>query len=206
MMWRPHTLWGARTKSLLGTLAVAAAVVVAPALAANTAAAGRTVQDPGHQFTLSVPSTWSVEAPSGNVTLAATAPEPGRGLPDSLDVVVRGVPSGMSPQSCESEAEWVTQHFAHINFSTVSKGPTTVAGLPAYAHEYTWKASNGETRWSRQVCLVQQGKAFVLIGTTAADAAALAGHAGLLAQIVNSLHIASKPGAGSPSSQPSTTR
>lgn len=192
--------------SLLGTLAVAVAVAAPPALAASTAAAGRTVQDPGHQFTLSVPSTWSVAAPSGNVTLAATAPAPERGLPDSLDVVVRGVPSGMSPQACESEAEWVTQHFAHINFTTVSQGPATVAGVPAYAHVYTWKASTGETRWSRQVCLVQQGKAFVLTGTTADNATALAGHAGLLGQIINSLHIAGKPGAGSPPSQPATTR
>jgi len=197
-------MWGARTTSLLGTLALAVALAAAPALAGTVA--GRTVQDPGHQFTLNVPSTWSVAGPSGNMTLAATAPASGRGLPDSLDVVVRGVPSGMSPQSCESEAEWVTQHFAHIAFTTVSKGPTTVAGLPAYAHEYTWKARDGETRWSRQVCLVQQGKAFVLIGTTADNATALAGHADLLARIINSFHIASKPGAGSASSQPSTAR
>jgi|SRR5579872_711835 len=203
MMSRSYTLRSAGTTSLVGFI-VGVALVGSAAFAAT--AVGRTVHDAGNQFTLNVPATWSVAAPNGNVTLAATAPAPGRGLPDSLDVVVRGIPSGMSPQSCESEAEWVTQHFAHINFTTVRKGPTTVAGLPAYEHIYTWKANTGESRWSRQVCLVQQGKAFVLTGTTADNGAALAGHAGLLTQVINSIHIAGKPGTGSPASQPSTTR
>lgn len=93
------------------------------------------------------------------MTLTATAPASGRSLPDSVDVVVHALPSGVrDAQSCEREAEYVTQHLGHINFTTLSTGPTVIGGQPAYAHTYVWKTSTGEPRWSLEACIAQNSQ------------------------------------------------
>jgi len=154
---------------------------------------GRTVQDANKQITISVPATWHVQSPAGNVALKATAPTTDHGLPDTVDVVVHGLPPGVNnAQSCINEAEWVTQHFGHINFTTSSTGPVTVGGQSAYSHTYTWKASTGESRWSYQVCIVQRGTGFVLTGTTG-NSPGLAARTAIIRQIINSVRIVAKP-------------
>jgi len=168
---------------------VGAGTVLASAAIAAAAPPLRTVHDTKNQVALSVPAAWTVKSPDGNVTLAATAPTATGGLPDSVDVVVHAALSGMSPQSCENEAEWVTQHFAHITYTTVSQGPTSVGGFPAYSHVYSWKAPTGQNRWSKQVCIVDLGQVYVLTGTTANDPATLAAHAAALTPIINSIRI-----------------
>jgi hypothetical protein len=167
----------------------------------------RTVPDAKKQFTLRVPIAWNVKTPDGNATLTATAPTPTGGLPDSVDVVVHAALSGMTAQSCESEAEWVTQHFAHINFTTLSQGPESVGGYAGYSHAYTWKAPTGQSRWSTQVCIVQLGQVYVSTGTTANTASTLAAHRTLLTTIINSIRIQAHvvPAAQTPSSGPSQT-
>jgi len=155
--------------------------------------ASRTVQDANKQITISVPSSWHVQSPAGNVSLKATAPTTGHGLPDTVDVVVHALPPGVNnAKSCINEAEWITQHFGHITFTTSSSGPVTIGGQSAYSHTYTWKASTGESRWSFQVCIVQQGKGFVLTGTTS-NTPGLPTRAAVLRQIINSIRIAAKP-------------
>jgi len=106
-----------------------------------------------------------------------------------------------TPQSCEQKAEWVTQHFPRITYTTVSNGPTTLGGLAAYAHTHTWKASTGETRWSRQICVVQQGKVCVHTATTTGAASGLPGRTATLTPIVNSFHLMP---ASTPTRSPST--
>ena len=124
-----------------------AAVGLGVALTAweTEAAAMRTVHDSKNQIAITVPATWRVQSPNGSATLTATAPVSGTALPDSVNVVVHDAPIGMNtPQACENEAAWVTQHFAHITPTTVAKTPMTVGGKPAYAWTYTWTASTGE--------------------------------------------------------------
>lgn len=167
----------------------------------------RTAQEANKRFTLRVPTTWSVKTPDGSAALGATAPVPTGGLPDSVDVVVHAALSGMTAQSCESEAEWVTQHFAHINFTTLSQGSESVGGYAAYAHVYTWKAPTGQSRWSTQVCIVHLGQVYVLTGTTANTASTLAAHRTVLTTIINSIRIQAHvvPAAQTPPSGPSQT-
>ena len=132
-------------------VSLASTCILLTAFAAGDAPAAtqawRTVQDAKKQLMLSVPSTWLVQSPSGNVTLKATAPASGRALPDSVDVVVHALPSGVrDAQSCEREAEYVTQHLGHINFTTLGTGPAVIGGRPAYTHTYTvTSSSNGST-------------------------------------------------------------
>jgi hypothetical protein len=171
---------------------VAVMVLSATSLRAATLA-NRTVQDANKQITISVPATWHVQSPAGNVTLKATAPTTGHGLPDTVDVVVHGLPPGVNnAQSCINEAEWITQHFGHLNFTTSSSGPVTVGGQPAYSHTYTWKASTGERRWSFQACIVKRGTGFVLTGTTG-NTSGLPARSAIIRQIINSIRIMAKP-------------
>ena len=154
---------------------------------------GRTVQDANKQITISVPATWHVQSPAGNVALKATAPTTGHGLPDTVDVVIHGLPPGVNnAQSCINEAEWVTQHFGHINFTTSSTGPVSIGGRSAYSHTYTWKASTGESRWSYQVCIVQRGMGFVVTGTTG-NSPGLQARTAIIRQSINSIRIVAKP-------------
>ena len=174
--------------------AAAIVVLVTASLSAVWAAhaagtAVRSVQDSNSQVTLSVPTTWSVRSPAGNTTLKAAAPTQTDGLPDSVDVVVHTAPSGMTAQSCISEAEWIARTFGHISLTTLQEGAATVAGLPAYAHVYTWQAPTGQSRWSQQVCIAYQGQVYVLTGTTANSTATLSAHAPVLEQIIDSVHI-----------------
>ena len=181
-----HVMRRMRVAILVGTGAALASAAIAAAAATPPL---RAVHDAKNQVALSVPAAWTVKSPDGNVTLAATAPTVTGGLPDSVDVVVHAALSGMSPQSCENEAEWVTQHFAHITYTTVSQGPTSVGGFPAYSHVYRWKAPTGQNRWSKQVCIVHLGQVYVLTGTTANDPATLPAHAAVLTLIINSIRI-----------------
>jgi len=66
-------------------------------------------------------------------------------LPDSVDVVVHGAPVGISAEGCIHQVEWITQHFAHISFTTVGEGPMMIGGLPAYTHTYTWRRRRART-------------------------------------------------------------
>jgi len=173
-----------------------AAVGLGVALTAweSEAMAMRTVHDSKNQIMITVPSTWRIQSPNGSATLTATAPVSGTALPDSVDVVVHDAPIGINtPQACENEAAWVTQHFAHITPTTVAKTPTTVGAKPAYAWTYTWDARTGERRWSQQVCVLEQGTAFVVTGTTDNTPAARASRGAVLTRIIASLRIVALP-------------
>jgi hypothetical protein len=180
-----------------GLLAVSAAVMPRASAAAQTG--WKTVDDHSNQISMTVPSGWTVQSPSGNVTLQATGPAPVAGaLPDTADAVIHGALGGMTPQSCINEAQWIGQHFGHINSTTVSAGPTTVGGLPAYARVYTWKTSKSEPRWSRQQCVVKNGTVYVVTATTENTAPGLAKRQAVLERIMSSFDIVSAPASRTP--------
>jgi hypothetical protein len=61
--------------------------------------------------------------------------------------VVHLLPSNVTDaQSCESAAAWVMRALQHPTFTTLSEGPRTIGGEPAYGQTYVWKAPNGEMR------------------------------------------------------------
>jgi len=191
-----------RVRTVLSSCIGIAVGITLPALAGGATEPARTVRDAGSQFTISVPTPWHVQSPGGGVALRATGPAAGATLPDSVDVVARSAPIGVTtPQACERRAEWVMQYVVRIAVATVSTGPTTLGEFAAYEHTYTWKASTGESRWSRQVCVVQQGKVFVLTATTAGDASGLLGRAAILTEIVDSFHLTAS---ATPARSPST--
>ncbi len=184
-------MWSGRMRSTVTITAALALTVGLAGLAARAETAlGRTVHDAANQITIDVPAGWTVQTPSGNIALKATAPAAGKTLPDSVDVVVRSTLFGMNTsEACEQKAMWVTQHLGHIAFTTLSAGPATVNGYPAYLHVYTWNASTGEMRWSEQVCVVKQGRAYVLTGTTADTVETIAVRSEELRQIIDSFTI-----------------
>jgi hypothetical protein len=180
-------------------IAVAAAAVAAVGWMAGGAApaafgdeALTPVQDLRHVFTLSVPATWQTKATKGDTALSAVSPAVGEELPDTVEVVVRDTTFGVTDaKSCEEKVKWVMQVWLHKKFTTLSEGPTTIGGLPSYGHTYMWTATNGTQRWSTQACMVQQGKVYVLTGTTAYDPPSPPARAGLIMQILNSFHFTS---------------
>jgi len=194
-----------RVRTVLSSCIGIAVGLTLPALAGGATESARTVRDAGSQFTISVPAPWHVQSPSGGMALRATSPAAGADLPDSMDVMARGAPFGVNtPQACERMAEWVMQHVVHIAVTTISTGPATLGEFAAYEHTYTWKADTGESRWSRQVCVVQQRKVFVLTGTTASAASGLLGRAAMLMQIVGSFHLTASAAPATPILSPST--
>lgn len=145
------------------------------------------------RFAITLPVTWAVQSPGGQMALKATGPKQGEGLPDSVDIVARSLPAGVTnAQTCEEEAAWITQHLAHINVTTWQTGPAIIAGLPAYYHTYAWRTAAGADRWSLQICLVRNGDGFVLTGTTA-NAPGLQVRAGGRRQVINSFRFLRAP-------------
>lgn len=182
---RPHD------RRRLTRAAVVALALLAAAAAGLAAAAqpARIVQDVSAKFSIALPAAWSARSPSGQITLQATGPKPDHGLPDSVDIVERSLPAGVTtPQACEEEAAWVTQHLAGINATTWHSGPTTIAGLPAHFRTYAWRTAGGESRWSLRVCLIRNGEGFVVTGTTA-NAPGLPARAAVLRQIIDSFRF-----------------
>jgi hypothetical protein len=168
---------------------VAGAGVVVPAGLPATAQPARIVRDAGGRFAITLPATWSAQSPSGQLALRAAGPKPDRGLQDSVDIVARSLPAGVtSAQACIEEAAWVTEHLAGISVTTWHTGPTSIAGLAAYSRTYAWRAAAGESRWSLQVCLIRGGEGFVLTGTTA-NAPGLRARAAVLRQIIDSFRF-----------------
>jgi hypothetical protein len=176
--------------------AAAAALMTWIAGGAATAAFGdeapalKAVQDLKHVFALSVPSTWQTKVTKGDTAVSAASPATNDELPDTVDVVVRDTMIGITDaKSCEEKAKWVMRVWLHRQFTTLSEGPTTIGGLPSYTHTYSWTASNGAQRWSTQACVVQQGKVYVLTGTTTYAPPALPARAGLIMTILDSFRF-----------------
>ncbi|HLW47899.1 MAG TPA: hypothetical protein VKW09_09050 [bacterium] len=193
-----HDRHGSRRDRVIVTLAAAAAIAflawtagaVAPAAFGDEAPALTAVHDLGHVFSLSVPATWRTKVTKGDTALSAVSSAAGDGPPDTVEVVVRDTMVGINDaKSCEEKAKWVMRVWLHKQFTTLSEGPMTIGGLPSYAQTYTWTAAEGAQRWSTQACVVQQGKVYVLTGTTAYVPPAAPPRAGLIMTILNSFRF-----------------
>lgn len=102
-------------RSRSGILAVLAVATLLAGVATGQPVASRVVHDLRGRFTIIVPVTWHIKQLSkGDPALGATGSEEAGTLPDSVDVVVRGAPVGMSPEGCIHQVEWITQHLLHI--------------------------------------------------------------------------------------------
>jgi hypothetical protein len=153
------------------------------------AQAATTVHNAG-LFTIALPDTWETKPAKGDTALQAVGPADGSALPDTVEVVIRPLPSNVTDaKSCEGMAKWVTRVFLHVNYTTLAEGPLSIGTLPAYAHTYTWKAPTGEQRWTTQACVVAEGRAFVLSGTTADVPHGAPARAGLVMGILNSFRL-----------------
>jgi hypothetical protein len=148
------------------------------------------VQDLRHAFALSVPATWQTKVKSGDPAVFAAGPTVGDEPPDTVQVVVRDTVVGVNdPKSCEQKVKWIMRVWLHQHFTTLNEGPITLGGLPSYAQTYTWTTAKGAQRWSTQACVVQDGKVYVLTGTTAYVPGTPPLHADLLMTIMNSFRF-----------------
>jgi hypothetical protein len=125
----------------------------------------RSVQDSQNRFVIDVPATWRVEQSDKNPALSAKSPEPPGTSPDSVEVFVRDVPFAVSPEGCLRQVAWVMRMTIHT-WTTLSEGPDTVGGIPAYSRAYLWRLPSGEERRSQQTCVSRERRVFVVIGTT----------------------------------------
>lgn len=125
----------------------------------------RSVQDSQNRFVISVPATWRVEQSDKNPALSAKSLEPQGTSPDSVEVFVRDMPFPLSPEGCLRQVAWVMRMTIH-QWTTLSEGPDTVGGIPAYSRAYLWHLPGGEERRSLQTCVSRDRRVFVIIGTT----------------------------------------
>lgn len=180
-----------------GTGAVVVALLVAVLTIPVTAAQNSSLQlvrDTTDRFSIEVPSTWHVQKSTGDPALVAKAPAPSGQLPDSVDVIVRDMPTTLSPAACIKQADRVMR-FAIHSWKIVSEGPTTIGGQPAYTRVYTW-TSGGKPRRSVQACVTTGRRAYMIVATTQNSPAAESADMPLLMQIIQTLHV--NPQAASP--------
>ncbi|HYM70087.1 MAG TPA: DcrB-related protein [bacterium] len=190
-------------------LAVAAALfagALAGAPAAGQPGGSRLVHDPADRFTIAVPASWNVRTSSGDPAVVATGPPRTGELPETVNVIARDTVVGISSENCVREAARVMRVFGHIEFATVSQGPTTVGDLAGYTHAYTWRTKDGEERWSLQVCVVMNREAFVMTGTTTNTATRVEEDAPLLTKIMGTFRLTARGRESAPAPQPGGDR
>ncbi len=147
------------------------AVVVAAGLlsVAGSGAVGaldlQSVRDGDGRFTISVPSTWEIDKSRKDRAFSAKSPEPPGMAPDTVEVFVKDMMVPLSPQACAAQVAWVMRLTIH-EWTTLSEGPDSIGGLPAYSRAYIWHLKNGEERRSIQACVPMGRRMFVIIGTT----------------------------------------
>jgi hypothetical protein len=128
------------------------------------------VRDREGRFTISVPSTWRVTQPGGDMpALSAFSPDTTETPPDSVAVFLRDTPFPVSPEFCVRQAGGVMRTSIGT-WTTLSEGPDTLGGLPAYSRVFTWRTSTGEERRSVLTCVPVGRRVFVIVGTTASSA------------------------------------
>jgi hypothetical protein len=124
----------------------------------------RPVRDPQNRFMISVPVSWEIRT-SNWAAISALSPAPAGEMPDSLEIVVKDLPSPISAEACVHRVEQVMRYTIHA-FTTLHEGPDEVAGLQAFSHSYSWRTRTGVDRRSHQVCVTIGRRVFVLIAST----------------------------------------
>ncbi len=96
---------------------------------------------------------------------SAKSPEPPGTSPDTVEVFVRDMLFGLSPEGCARQVAWAMRMTIH-EWTTLSEGPDSIGELAAYSRAYTWHLKSGEERRSIQTCVTLGRRVFVIIGTT----------------------------------------
>jgi hypothetical protein len=124
------------------------------------------VEDREGRFVISVPPTWRVEQSRRDLpALSARSFESPEAPPDSVEVFVRDMLFPLSPQACAQQVAIAMRMTIH-EWTTLSEGPESIGGLPAYSRAYTWHLKDGAERRSLQTCVPLGRRVFVIIGTT----------------------------------------
>lgn len=132
------------------------------------------VRDGQGRFTISVPSTWRVTQPGGDMpALSAFSPDHPETPLDSVAVYLRDTPFPVSPEFCVRQAGGVMRTSIGT-WTTLSEGPDTLGGLRSYSRAFTWRTRTGEEMRSVLTCVPVGRRVFVIVGTTtnSADGAA----------------------------------
>ena len=143
---------------------LSAALLLTPGLA--LAQDLMSVRDREGRFTISVPSTWRVTQPGGDMpALSAFSPAPPETPPDSVAVFLRDTPFPVSPEFCVRQAGGAMRESIGT-WTTLSEGPDTLGGVPAYSRAFTWHTTTGAERRSVLTCVPVGRRVFVIVGTT----------------------------------------
>jgi hypothetical protein len=147
------------------------------------------VSDSRGRFTISVPSGWRVVQSKGDLpALSAFSPDP----PDSIAVYVRDMSAPLSPEDCARQAAFAMR-LSIGHWTTLSEGPGTLSGLPAYSRTYVWHNKAGVERRSVQTCVSVGARVFVIIGTTMNSEDSVAEKFSELTRIVETFQPGSAP-------------
>jgi hypothetical protein len=124
------------------------------------------VSDGRGRFAISVPSEWRVVQSKGDLpALSAFSSDSPETPPDSVEVYLRDMSAPLSPKECARQMAFAMR-MSIGRWTTLSEGPDTLAGLPAYSRTYVWHTKAGVERRSIQICVPVGARIFVIIGTT----------------------------------------
>jgi hypothetical protein len=151
-------------KVLLGIVVAAGLLSAAPSGPAG-ALDLQSVRDGHGRFTISLPTTWQIDQSRQDRALSAKSGGSQDTPPDTVEVFIRDMPFPVSPEACAGQVAWAMRMTIH-QWTTLSEGPDSIGGLPAYSRIYTWHLKSGEEHRSLQTCVPVGRRVFVIIGTT----------------------------------------
>jgi hypothetical protein len=189
-------------KVLLGIMVAAALLSAAPSGPAG-ALDLQSVRDGQGRFTISLPTTWQIDPSRKDRALSAKSEESAGTPPDTVEVFIRDMAFPVSPEGCAGQVAWAMRMTIH-QWTTLSEGPDSVGGLPAYSRTYTWHSKNGEEHRSIQTCVPVGRRVFVIIGTTINTPDRVAQIFPELTRMIGTFRPASGPDQSPPGQDPST--
>ena len=152
------------------------------------------VSDSRGRFVISVPSGWRVVQSKGDLpALSAFSTESPDISADSVEVYLRDMSAPLSPEQCAGQAA-LAMRFSIGHWTTLSEGPDTLGGLPAYSRTYVWHTKAGVERRSIQTCVPVGPRLFLIIGTTMNTEDRVAQNFPVLTRIMATFQPASAPG------------
>jgi hypothetical protein len=188
-------------KVLLGIVVAAVLLSAAPSGPAG-ALELQSVRDGHGRFTISLPTTWQIDQSRTDRALSAKSAEPPGTPPDSVEVFIRDMAFPVSPEACAGQVAWAMRITIH-QWTTLSEGPDSIGGLPAYSRTYTWHVKSGEEHRSLQTCVPVGRRVFVIIGTTMNTPERIAQIFPELTRMIGTFRPASAPDQSAPGQNPS---
>ena len=195
---------GRRVK--MGKVLLGIAVTAGLSAAAPSGPAGaldlQSVRDSHGRFTISLPTTWQIDQSRKDRALSAKSGGSQDAPPDTVEVFIRDMPFPVSPEACAGQVAWAMRMTIH-QWTTLSEGPDSIGGLPAYSRTYTWHVKSGEEHRSLQTCVPVGRRVFVIIGTTMNTPERIAQIFPELTRMIGTFRPASAPDQSAPGQNPS---